>query len=107
MKIFTIRELRQRTESLVKEAEQGGISMVTKHGRPVFVALPLSDQLLEGGIHQAFAIHLYEQGILSLGKAARVADVPVERFLQLLAAAGVDAVSYPAEELEAELGHLG
>ena len=106
MKTFNIRDLRQRTGSLVREAEQGGLSIVTKHGRPVFVALPLSDRLLEAGVHQALAIQLFENGTLSLSKAARLADLSIERFLEALAAAGVDAVSYPPEELDEELRTL-
>lgn len=106
LKTFNIRDLRQRTGTLVREAEEGGLSLVTKHGRAVFLAVPLSERLLEAGVHQALALHLYEHGVVSLSKAARLAEVPVERFLRLLSAAGVDAVRYPPEELEDELRHL-
>ena len=44
-------------------------------------------------LHHALAVKLYQEGVLSLGKAARVADLPVERFLDVLSAAGVDAVA--------------
>lgn len=36
---FTIRDLRERTGDLVRDAKAGGLSVVTKHGRPVFIAL--------------------------------------------------------------------
>jgi len=36
-------------------------------------------------------------------RAAKLAEISVEEFVELLGAAGVDAVSYPPEELEAEV----
>jgi prevent-host-death family protein len=106
MHTFNIRDLRQRTGQLVRDAESGELSLVTKYGRPVFVAVPMSGRLLEHGVHQALAIKLFADRVLSLSKAARLADLPVERFLQALAAAGVDAVDYPPEELDQELEHF-
>ncbi len=106
MQTFNIRDLRQRTGELVHDAESGNLSLVTKYGRPVFVALPMSRHLLESGVHHALAVKLYQEGVLSLGKAARVADLPVERFLDVLSAADVDVVDYPPQELEDELAQF-
>ena len=106
MQTFNIRDLRRRTGELVRDAEAGNLSLVTKYGRPVFVALPMSQRLLESGVHQALAVKLYEEGVLSLGKAARVADLPIERFLDILNAAGVDVVNYRPQELDDELANL-
>ena len=92
MHTFNIRDLRQRTGQLVREAESGELSLVMKYGRPVFVAVPMNRRLLEHGVHEALAVKL--------------ADLPVERFLQALAAADVDVVDYSAEELDQELEHF-
>lgn len=106
MHTFNIRDLRQRTGQLVREAESGELSLVMKYGRPVFVAVPMNRRLLEHGVHEALAVKLYDEGVLSLNKAARLADLPVERFLQALAAADIDVVDYSAEELDQELEHF-
>ncbi len=107
MQSFNIRDLRQRTGELVRGAESGDLAVVTKHGRPVFVAVPMNQHLLEAGVYEALAVKLYADGVLSLSKAARFANSPVEKFLETLAAAGVDAVSYPPEELDEELASFG
>lgn len=107
MQTFNIRDLRQRTGEIVSGAESGDLAVVTKHGRPVFVAVPMSQRLLEAGVFEAPAIKLYADGVLSLSKAARFAGSPVERFLEKLAAAGVDAVSYSPGELDEELASFG
>ena len=40
MDTFSIRDLRERTGDLVRDAEAGKLSLVTKHGQPVFLAVP-------------------------------------------------------------------
>ena len=49
MDAFTIRDLRERTGELIRDAEAGKLSIVTKHGQPVFVAVPFDETLLKAG----------------------------------------------------------
>jgi len=100
---FNIRDLRQRTGELVRNAEAGHLALVTKHGKPAFLALPLSEQMFEHGVHVAIALKLFEEGVLSLGKAAKVGRMAIEPFIEVLGQAGIDAVSYPVGELADEL----
>ena len=79
------------------------MALITSHGRPLLIGVPFGQELIGHGIQTALAIRLFEQSILSLSKVARVADVPVESFLELLDEAGVDAIQYPAQEIEREL----
>jgi len=99
MQTFNIRDLQQRTTELVRDAEAGSLSLVTEHGRPVLIALPVTQRLLEAGVFEALAVKLYQDEVLSMSKAAQLAGIPMERFVEALAAAGVEAVSYSAEEL--------
>ena len=48
MDAFTIRDFRERTGELIRDAEAGKLSIVTKHGQPVFVAVPFDETLLKG-----------------------------------------------------------
>ncbi len=47
MNVFTIRDLRRNTGDLIREAEAGRLSLVTRYGRPVFVAVPIDASLME------------------------------------------------------------
>ena len=107
METFSIRDLRERTGELVREAEAGHLSVVAKHGRPLFVTVPLDEQLLKEGIAVALAICLFAEKTMSLSKAARLANLPVEEFIAHLGARGIPAVDYPSEELDEELTALG
>ena len=47
--VFTIRDLRERTGEITGNAERGRVSLVTKHGRPAFLAVPFGQRLLDLG----------------------------------------------------------
>jgi prevent-host-death family protein len=102
METFSVRDLRERTGELVREAESGRLSLVAKHGHPIFVAVPLDAHLLANGVHVALACKLFAERTVSLGKAAKIAALSVEEFVERLGAVGIDAVDYPPEELDAE-----
>lgn len=101
--VFSVRDLRQRSGELIKEAEDGHLALITKHGRPAILAVPFDDRLLELGVHRTLALRLFEQRHLTLVQAARLAGMTAEEFMSLLGEAGVPAVDYPPEELEDEI----
>jgi predicted HTH domain antitoxin len=103
MDTFTVRDLRERTGQLIHDAEEGKLSLVTKHGTPVFLALPFTQDLLESGLKQALAIKLFQEHVTTLGKAAKLAGLPLEAFITKLGYLGIAAVDYAPSELEEEL----
>lgn len=106
METFSIRDLRERTGDLVRTAESGHLSIVAKHGHPLFVAVPLDEHVLSQGITVALACRMFADQVLSLGKAARMANVPIETFIERLGEMGIPCVDYSAEELDHELDTL-
>lgn len=106
MDTFTVRDLRERTGKLIGDAESGELSVVTKHGRPVFVALPFDETLVQSGVLLSLAVKLYRDEVLSLEKAAKLAGTGVAQFTEELARQGLPVVRYSADELEDELAAL-
>ena len=104
--VFSARDLRNRAGGLLKDAQEGRLSVITKHGRPVALAVPFDAQLLELGLHRHLAVCLYTQHLLTLSEAAKLADLPIEQFLNVLAASGADVVDHRAEEVSADLETL-
>jgi prevent-host-death family protein len=100
--VFTVRDLRERTGELIRDAEQGRVALVTKHGRPTLLTIPFDERLLAHGVHRALALKLFEEGYAGLAGAAKIAGVSSEEFLDLLAQSGIDAVGYPVEDLAKE-----
>lgn len=103
MDTFSVRDLREHTGSLIRDAEEGRLSLVTKHGKPVFLAVPFSEELLKLGLRLSLAVSLYKDGILTLGKAAKLADQSLEGFIERLGKMGIPVADYTVDELDKEL----
>lgn len=101
--VFSVRDLRQRSGDLLRDAEDGQLALITKHGRPAILAVPFDERLVELGVHRALALHLFEKGHLTLVQSAKLAAMAAEEFVDLLGEAGVPAVDYPPNELDEEV----
>nr|WP_279538414.1 UPF0175 family protein [Pseudomaricurvus alcaniphilus] len=81
--------------------------MLTNRNTPVSLALPFNDDLLKAGIHVNLALKLYEENVLTLTKAAKLALMSVEAFMELIANLDIVVVDQSAEELASDLDSLG
>jgi prevent-host-death family protein len=109
MENFAIRDLRSHTGDLVRNAESGAYSVVSKHGKPLFVALPFSDALLAAGVGVALADKMVLQAELSVSAGAKLAGMPYANYLQHLSALGysmLDETTDIKKELSALQSHL-
>ncbi len=107
MDTFTVRDLREHTGTLIHDAEEGRLSLITKHGRPVFLAVPFSEELVNLGLPLTMAIKLYKEETVTLEKAAKLANVSIESFIEKLSKLGIPIVTYPESELGKELKDFG
>ena len=103
MQTFSIRDLRERSGELSREAEAGRLALVTRHGQPLFVSVPFTDQILAAGVHTALAVQLYKSGDLTSARAAKLAGLVLSQFLAYLREQGVAVVDHAPAELETEL----
>ena len=101
--VFSARDLRVNSSTLVREAEAGRVSIITKRGKPAVLALPFGSRLLEVGLDKDLALSLFERRLITMAKAAKLAGVTQDAFMDLIAESGLVAVDYPAEELAEEL----
>jgi predicted HTH domain antitoxin len=53
------------------------------------------------------AIKLFQEGAITLEKAAKMAGVTLESFIEKLSYLGIPAVTYSADEVESELKDFG
>ncbi len=105
MEAFAVRDLREHTGELVRNAESGALSLVSKHGKPLFIAVPFSEKLLDAGVGVAYADRLVQSGELSVSAGAKIAGMPYARYLQHLGAIGYSMLDESAD-LAAELSLL-
>ena len=106
MEAYTIRDLRNRTGDLIRGAENGHLSIITKHGQPVFLAVPFDEALLKSGVQRSLAAHLYAERLLTLVQAAKLAGISASEMLDELASRSITVVDYNKDELADELEGL-
>ena len=107
MDTFSVRDLREHTGALIHDAEAGKLSLITKHGQPVFLAVPFTEDLLDTGMRMNIALKLYQENALSLGKAAKLAGQSIEAFTERLGIFGISIVNYDPNDLKQELQDFG
>jgi prevent-host-death family protein len=103
MRTFTIRDLRDRTSELVRDAEAGKLSIVTKHGQPVFIAVPFGESLFKSGVNTALAVQLFDESRISLGQAVKLAGLSHSCFIDLLGTLQIPVARPEPSEIEQEL----
>ncbi len=70
------------------------------------VAVPFGGLLIEQGIHRHMAALLFEEGLVTLAQGAKIAALPLDEFVDVLDAQGVDIVNHPPDEVEEDLKAL-
>lgn len=103
MKAVGVRALRENPGVLSKCAAKGELVLVTSRNNPISLSVPFSDELLRAGVHVSVAVKLFEDGLLTMPKAAALAKMPVESFMGMLAQLGVVVVDQSADELDSDL----
>lgn len=106
MQSFTIRDLRERTGELSQVAEQGQLSLVTRHGHPLFIGVPFDEKVVQYGVYVALAEALFKSGDMSIGKAAKLAGMGLIEFTEHISQLGIPVVNYDPDELDDELAYL-
>ena len=84
-------------------AENGQLVLVTKHGRPVFVAVPFDEALIKTGIRVSLAVGLVAEKKVGLAQAACIAGVSPSEMMDILAEHSVSLANYSGNELAVEI----
>ena len=107
MDAISVEQLIRSPGKLIEDAERGQVAIVTKAGRPLFLAVPFDERLAGEGVHVAVAVRLYEGEAVSIGRASKIAGLSIGEFIDRLGALKIPVIRYSAEELERELAAFG
>ena len=75
--------------------------------RTISLKIPEMSELDNLQLQMILASSLYEQGKLSLGQAATVANLSKRTFAELLGSYGVSLFNYPAMDLAQDVANAG
>jgi prevent-host-death family protein len=97
MASIAIRELRNSPSNLTRSLEQDEYVFITKHGKPIGVAIPLSNDNLRFGLTRATVLQAWKQGDLSLGKMAELLEISKVELREILADMNLPILSEDAD----------
>lgn len=103
IEVFSVRDLRNRSTEFVRDAEAGRLSVITKRGKPTALTIPFDRRLIELGLSKDLALFLFENKFITLAKAAKIACVTLDSFMEMLSNVSTAAVDYPVSELDDEM----
>ena len=83
MRKFEIFDLQFNTSAIVSAVNAGEVLLVMEKEKPLFVALPMSHKLMSMSIKITFALHLFENKLLTVRRAAHVSGLPLKEFIAL------------------------
>lgn len=101
--VFGIRELRERSKELSEAAQAGKLAVFTRYGVPLMIGVPITNYLLEKGVHTGLAISLYESGTLTLAKSAQLANMCLEDFMKLVSDLDIPVADYEPGDIAKEM----
>lgn len=103
MQMFSVQAFPQCCSDLIHAAENGELAIVTSHDQPLFLVVPFDKTLLKRGIGVTLAIRLFDEELVSLGVAARLAGVSVSEMIDMLGQQGISVIRTSESDLAREL----
>ena len=89
-----VRELKKNPSLALREAKQAPV-LILKGNEPDALLIHLSKSLKETelGLRPALAANLYKEGLVSLGKAAKISALSLSDFINHLGSLGIEIVT--------------
>ena len=106
MSTLTSEELEQQPERLLDDAKRGTSEVVTVHGEPVMLTLPLGQTAGSSAQRLALAVSLYGRDVLSLGLTAKVAGLSYGQMIDELGRHQIPVAHYSVEDLDRKLDYV-
>ncbi|WP_020558124.1 UPF0175 family protein [Thiofilum flexile] len=106
MHTISIREMRNNPSYLTQSLEQDEYVFITKHGKPIGIAIPLSDANLTIGLTKATALQAWRRGDISLGKFAELVEMNKNTLRQVLTQMNLPTIDYSEQEALQEADFL-
>lgn len=103
MKVYNIGDLKNNPSSAIKDAQDGPVLILNRE-EPEAVIFSLDFVDLKEDLNKSLAVKLYQDGAVSLGKAAKIAKLSYSDFITLLTNCGVPVIQYTIEDVKADLG---
>jgi predicted HTH domain antitoxin len=98
MNVIGIKQLQTDVKQLSHNFEHNEYTLITRKGKPIGIALPFSDELMQSGLKAWLAMRAFEKGDLSLGQLADSLGKTKADTLQVLAQFNIPVADYDLQK---------
>ena len=98
MNILGIKELQTNPGKLSKSFNNDEYILITRRGKPIGIAFPFSNSLMEQGLQSWMALKAFEAGDLTLGQLAQTLDKNKAETLEMLGHLKIPVADYDLQE---------
>lgn len=106
MESMPVEQFLEHPDTLLSGAQEGEISVVTEDGEPVFMAIPVGQNLDFRKIHLEVAVFLFDLEQISVGMASRIAGHSISEMIDELGKRRIPVIRYSAEEFAEEMKYV-
>lgn len=106
MASVSVEQFLEHPDRLLSEAQEGEIAVVTKDGKPVFMAVPMGARLDAAKVRLEIAISLFDSDQISVGLAARMAGLFVGEMIDELGRRQIPVARYSEAEFAEEMKYV-
>jgi predicted HTH domain antitoxin len=98
MNVIGIKQLQTDVRQLSHSFEHNEYTLIMRKGKPIGIALPFSDELIQNGLKTWLAMSFFEKGDLTLGQLADSLGKTKADTLQVLAQFNIPLADYDLQE---------
>jgi predicted HTH domain antitoxin len=104
MRSITLAEFKKNPSGTLRKARKTPV-VITEKDHPEAIIFHLDDGTLltDSGVRPAIAAALFKEGHISLGNAARIAEMPLAVFIPYLGSKGIPTIKGTAEDVDRDL----
>jgi len=94
MKTMGIKELQINPANLTKALEAHEYTLITKHSKPIGIALSFDDEILSRGLKMALLLDAYKSSAISIGQFCNILSISKSKAMKILSLMNIDIVDY-------------
>lgn len=103
---ISVEQFLEHPDKLLSDAQVGEIAVVTQEGKPVFMAVPMGENLDSGSVRLELAVSLFDRDQLSVGVASRIAGLSISEMIDELGRRRIPVARYSGEEFAEEMKYV-
>lgn len=94
MNSLGIKDLQTNPANLTKALDAHELTLITKHSKPIGLALSFNDEILTNGLKTALLLEAYRSSVISLGQFCSELAISKKKALKMLSLMNIDVIDY-------------